>query len=170
MTNSLEFVDMEERHLPSVQAIYNYYVANTTISFHTQAQTLEEMRKNVINSNPRYRTYVIKRGETVIGYALFTKHKDKQAYDTTAEVTIYMDPNHIGQKIGPEVLAFLEGKALELGFHALVATVCTENERSIRMFERSGYVRCALFKEIGFKFDRWLDIASYQKILGNARQ
>lgn len=100
------------------------------------------------------------------GYALLTQHKNKQAYDVTAQATIDLDLNHVGKDAGPEAVAFLEKQARERGFHGPVATVCTENERSIKMFERLGYVKCALFREVGFKFGRRLDIASYQKIIG----
>ncbi|CAM4452699.1 L-amino acid N-acyltransferase YncA [Paenibacillus endophyticus] len=76
-----------------------------------------------------------------------------------------MDPDHVGKKVSTAAIRFLETQARELGFHVLVATICTKNERSIRMFERLGYEKSAHFKEIGNKFGRWLDIASYQKIL-----
>ncbi|MFB9326875.1 GNAT family N-acetyltransferase [Paenibacillus aurantiacus] len=156
----------EERHLTKVHDIYNYYVANTTISFHTEAVTREAMRANVRNPSPRYKTYVIEVEGEIAGYALFTQHKNKQAYDVTAEVTVYLAPEQVGKRIGPAAVAFLEEEARRIGFHTLVATICTENERSIRLFERLGYEKCAHFREIGYKFGRWLDIASYQKVLG----
>ncbi|TYP75587.1 GNAT family N-acetyltransferase [Paenibacillus methanolicus] len=156
----------EARHLTKARDIYNYYVANTTISFHTAEVTLDEMRVNVCNPNPRYKTYVIEVEGEMAGYALFTQHKNKQAYDVTAEVTVYLAPEQAGNRLGPSAVAFLEEEARKIGFHTLVATICTENERSIRLFERLGYEKCAHFKEVGFKFGRRLDIASYQKVLG----
>lgn len=167
MTMPVRMVEFEEElHLTKVHEIYNYYVANTTISFHTAAVTREEMRANVCNPNPRYKTYVIEDEGQVAGYALFTQHKNKQAYDVTAEVTVYLAPEQVGKRLGPAAVAFLEEEARRIGFHTLVATICTENERSIRLFERLGYEKCAHFKEVGYKFGRRLDIASYQKVLG----
>ncbi|MFC4100492.1 GNAT family N-acetyltransferase [Paenibacillus xanthanilyticus] len=156
----------EARHLTKVHEIYNYYVANTTISFHTAEVTRDEMRANVCHPNPRYKTYVIEVEGEMAGYALFTQHKNKQAYDVTAEVTVYVAPERMGNGIGPAAIMFLEAEARTIGFHTLVATICTENERSIRLFERLGYEKCAHFKEVGYKFGRRLDIASYQKVLG----
>jgi L-amino acid N-acyltransferase YncA len=161
----MQIIEIEEQHLQKVLDIYNYYVTHTTVSFHTVELTLDEMRKNVLHGNPRYKTYIFEDAGMTIGYALLTQHKNKQAYDVTAEVTIYLDPNHLGKKIGAMAIPFLETKAQELGFHVLVATICTENERSIKLFERLGYEKSAHFKEIGNKFGRWLDIASYQKII-----
>ncbi|WP_127507210.1 GNAT family N-acetyltransferase [Paenibacillus humicus] len=159
---------IEERHLRQALHTYNHYVLNTTISFHTEALSLEEMRANVMGGDPRYRTYIIEEEGAYVGYALLTRHKNKQAYDTTAEITIYLDPNHRGKGTGSRAVASLEEKAAGLGFHMLVATVCTENERSIALFERLGYEKCAHFRQVGRKFGRWLDIASYQKIVGSS--
>ncbi|SDX33096.1 GNAT family N-acetyltransferase [Paenibacillus sp. CF384] len=164
-TNMMRFDRMEERYLPQVLEIYNHYVVHTTVSFHTLPLTMDEIRANVLPANPLYCTYVCEEDGVIIGYGLLTQHKNKQAYNTTAEVTIYLAPEHLGKRIGAEMVALLESQAREREFHVLVATVCTENERSIRMFERLGYERAALFKEVGHKFGRWLDIASYQKIL-----
>ncbi|MCG7379201.1 N-acetyltransferase family protein [Paenibacillus sp. ACRSA] len=162
----MQLIEVSEQHLARLQAIYNYYVSHTTVSFHTEELTLDEMRSNVMNGHPRYQTYVIEERDVIIGYALLTQHKNKQAYDGTAEVTIYIDPDYVGSGIGTKALSALELQAKALDFHVLVATICTENERSIRLFERLGYEKCAHFKEVGYKFDRRLDIASYQKIIG----
>lgn len=166
MKKNFIFEEIQEKHLPKIRDIYDYYVLNTTISFHTEALTINEIRANVMNQNAKYKSYVIVEEESIKGYILITQHKNKQAYDDTAEVTIYLDPNHLGEGIGSVAIPFLEEAGRNHGFHVLIATICTENERSIRLFERHGYIKCAHFKEIGFKFGRRLDIASYQKIIG----
>ncbi|WP_046227845.1 GNAT family N-acetyltransferase [Paenibacillus dauci] len=168
MTMTIQFEPVQEQHLPAVLSIYNYYVLNTTISFHTEPLTLEQMRAQLINVPSHYKSYIIRNEESfaeIAGYILLTPHKSKQAYDTTAEVTIYLHPDQTGKGLGSQALHFLEKVAAESGFHVLVATVCTENVNSIRLFERNGYEKCAHFRQIGRKFDRWLDIASYQKIM-----
>ncbi|WP_169088410.1 GNAT family N-acetyltransferase [Paenibacillus sp. PL91] len=161
----LVFEEVQEEHLPWIRTIYNYYVQNSTISFHTEPLALDEIRANVMHPNPRYKSYVILEESELKGYILITQHKNKQAYDVTAEVTIYLDPAQLGQGTGSKAIAFLEEQGRASGFHVLIATICTENERSIRLFERHGYMKCAHFKEIGCKFGRKLDIASYQKII-----
>ena len=165
----MQMTEMKERHLPKVLAIYNYYVVNTTISFHTEPLSLDEMQQNTWNGHPRFKSYVMEEAGGMIGYALLAQHKNKQAYDVTAEITIYISPDHVGRQLGAEAVGFLEEQARQLGFHALVATICTENERSIRLFERLGYEKSAYFREVGRKFDRWLDVVSYQKIIGESK-
>lgn len=113
----------------------------------------------------RYKSYGIFENKEIIGYVLISQYKSKQAYDVCGEVTIYIKPNCLGQGIGKKALNFIEEVAREQGFHTLIATICMENTRSKSLFEKNGYEQCALFKEIGYKFDRRLDIGSFQKIL-----
>lgn len=163
--DSIHFELMSEEHLAGVTEIYNYFVKNSTISFHTEELTPEEMRDNVLNANPRFESFAIIQEQSLIGYVLITQHKKKQAYDISGEVTIYLKPDILGRGIGGKALHFIEGVARTNGFHSLVATVCSENERSRKVFERNGYTQCAHYKEIGIKFGRKLDILTFQKII-----
>jgi L-amino acid N-acyltransferase YncA len=163
--NELKFVDYSPVYLDHVRNTYNYYVEHTTISFDLQPYTPEQMTQIIVPLNSLYRTYVILANETYAGYVLITQHKKKPAYNVTGEVTIYLDPNHIGKGIGRPSLEFIENVARELSFHSLIATICSENEGSIRMFTKLGYEKVSHYKEVGYKFERWLDIVAYQKIL-----
>jgi L-amino acid N-acyltransferase YncA len=163
--DNLEFKEISDEYLPEVLKIYNYFVLNTTVSFHTEARTLAEIKESVMSKNPRYPTYMIEQENEIKGYVLITQHKNRQAYEGTGEVTIYLKPECGGQGIGGRALAFIEEIARKIGFHVLIATICTENERSKTLFEKNGYTQAAHFKEIGYKFGRRLDIWSYQKMM-----
>ncbi|MDN4619973.1 GNAT family N-acetyltransferase [Paenibacillus sp. PsM32] len=175
----VRFEPIEEQHLPEVLSIYNHYVEHTTVSFHTETLSLEQMRVQIMNVPTHYKSYVIidepssdtesassLSSSGIAGYILMTQHKNKQAYDVTAEVTVYLKPGQTGRGLGGKSLSFLEQAGIDSGFHVLIATVCTENVNSIALFERYGYEKCAHFREVGYKFGRRLDIASYQKIIG----
>lgn len=164
--SGLLFEEIKEVHLAEVQDIYNYYVVNTTVSFHTEPQSLAEMRRSVLNGDPRFKSYAILQENEMIGYVLITRHKNKQAYDTSGEISVYLKPGNEGKGLGGKALRFIEEEASRLGFHVLVATVCADNESSRRLFLKHGYEQSALFKEIGCKFGKWLDIVSYQKVIG----
>ncbi|MFD1888062.1 GNAT family N-acetyltransferase [Paenibacillus wenxiniae] len=185
MQTTLEFIPVQEQHVEQIVDIYNYYVLHTTVSFHTEPLTLEEMRAQLFDLPAHYCSYaIIERMDeldtdeqlavasdaayesSLLGYILLTRHKAKQAYDTTAEITIYLKPDQAGKGIGSRALVFIEQAAQQHGFHVLVATVCADNTSSIRLFERYGYEKCAHFREVGRKFDQWLDIVSYQKMIG----
>ncbi len=183
MQTTLQFVPVQEQHIEAILDIYNYYVLHTTVSFHTEPLTIEQMRAQLFDVPAQYCSYAIMEVQAeqledgqqenspeptsgLLGYILLTRHKAKQAYDTTAEITIYLKPDQTGKRIGSRALTFIEEAAPKQGFHVLVATVCSDNTSSIRLFERYGYEKCAHFREVGRKFDRWLDIVSYQKIVG----
>lgn len=163
--SGLSFPEIGEEHLPEVLGIYNYYVLNTTVSFHTEPLDMAEMRQSVCSGGARFKSYAIMDGAEMQGYVLIARHKNKQAYDISGELSVYLKPGCTGKGAGGKALHFIEQKAAELGFHVLVATVCADNERSRQLFLRNGYEQSAHFKEIGYKFGRWLDIVSYQKIL-----
>jgi L-amino acid N-acyltransferase YncA len=162
---AIAFEPIGQEHIGEVRDIYNDYVLNSTISFHTKELSMEEMRDSVLHPDPRFKSFVILQNDAICGYVLITRHKNKQAYDGSGEVTIYLKPECTGQGIDGLALDFIEEIAREQQFHTLVATVCVENGKSSSLFERKGYEPCAYYKEIGFKFGRRLDIRVFQKIL-----
>lgn len=161
----IEFKEMAEEYLPSVTDLYNHYVLHTTATFHTRPLSLNEMRSLVFFDNPRFKAFVILRAGVVCGYAIAAPFKRREAYDETAEVTVYLQPEITGQGIGSRAVQFIEDYAGANGFHALLALICGENTQSVRVFERNGYEKCAHYKEIGKKFGRRLDVVAYQKII-----
>lgn len=159
------FEKMNEHHLQAVQQIYSHYVQNTTATFHTQLPTPDQMRKIVFSDNEKYKTFVILAADEVCGYVLTARHKNREAYDKTAEVSIYLHPAFTGKGIGSLALIHIEAFARQQKLHVLVATICGENQPSIRLFARNGYEKCAHYKQVGEKFGQLLDIVAYQKIL-----
>ncbi len=163
--NKYRFEELKEEYLPEVASIYNYYVLNTSATFHAHPLSTDEMRELVFFESPRYKTYAIVDDHTLFGYLIITQHKKREAYDGTAEVTIYLKPEYTGKGIGSPALRFAEEVAKKFGIHVLVATICGENNMSIKLFEKNGFVKCAHYKEVGKKFGQWLDVVAYQKII-----
>jgi len=159
------FREMTEEYLDEVLQIYTHYVLNTTATFHARPLKSEEMREIVFFNNEKYKTFVMCDEAEVCGYVLITQHKKREAYDGTAEVTIYLKPSYIGKGLGSMAIKYIEEYARKQKFHVLVATICGQNEASIRLFENNGYFQCAHYKEVGQKFEKILDVVAYQKIL-----
>lgn len=157
--------DIKEWHLPKIQEIYNYYVLNTINTFHTHALSIEEIKEMVFLEKPKYKTFVINKNNDICGYMTLTQHKKREAYDDTAEVTIYLKHGVIGKGIGSLGIQYIEKYAKTNSFHVLIASICGENKKSIKLFERNGYKKCAHYKEIGKKFGQLLDVVAYQKII-----
>ncbi len=163
--NNVIFDEIKEEHLEEVLKIYTHYVLNTNATFHAHALSKEEMRELVFFENLKYKTFVIKSADTICGYVILTQHKKREAYDGTAEVTIYLKPDFIGIGIGSQAVSFIEDIARQHNIHVLIATICGENSKSINLFERSGFSKCAHYKEVGKKFGQLLDVVAYQKII-----
>jgi L-amino acid N-acyltransferase YncA len=99
------------------------------------------------------------------GFCYISQYKKRQAYDRTAEVSLYLKPEYTGMGIGKLALGFLEKVAIEKGISVLIGIISGDNENSIKLFEKQGYDKCAHYKQVGEKFNKILDVVSYQKIL-----
>ncbi|UVI27989.1 GNAT family N-acetyltransferase [Paenibacillus spongiae] len=161
--NNKSMVDYNESYLEQARGTYNYYVENTTVSFDLEPVTAEQMHQLIKPMNERYRTLIIQSDGQYAGYILFTQHKKKAAFQVTAEVTIYLDPAFGRRGIGSYAIPYVEQLAREQNIHSFVATICSENEGSIRLFGKLGYMQCAHYREVAYKFGRWLDLLSFQK-------
>jgi L-amino acid N-acyltransferase YncA len=157
--------ELREEQLPGIMEIYNYYVLNTTATFHAHPLTIDEMKELVFFVSPKYKTFAIMNDHNLCGYVILTQHKKREAYDGTAEVTVYLKPDCIGKGLGSLAVKHIEEIAKQRNIHVLVATICGENDKSIKLFEKNGYFKCAHYKEVGKKFEQLLDVVAYQRII-----
>jgi len=162
------FSDVTPAHLPVLAEILNYYVLNSTVTFHKELLTAEDMREKVFFPQPYYRSFIIEEGSAVIGYCAVSQWKKQEAYRHTAEINIYLRPEYVGKGIGSAAVQYLEQFARANDIHNLIAGLCSENEPSKRLFEKNGYAHCATFREVGSKFGRILDVIYLQKMLDQA--
>lgn len=145
--------------------VYNHYVETTTATFQTSPVTPDEWAAESTGGEPgRHGAWAVDDDGAFAGYVLVTPFKSRCAYRDTAEVTVYLAPGRTGRGLGREALAFADDHARAAGLHALLAVVCAENDASLRAFERAGYERCALLREVGSKFGRLLDVVYLEKL------
>ncbi len=164
------FVEVRDEHWPALCDIYNHYVVHSTATFHSQPFTVAAFRDLLTFPNPRHRAFVALAGGEVCGYCVVSQHKNREAYDDTAEVSVYVRPDCLRRGIGAAAVDHMEEHARRAGLHALIATICSDNTPSIALFAGKGYVQCAHFREVGTKFGRRLDVVCYQKLLASAAQ
>jgi L-amino acid N-acyltransferase YncA len=162
---NLKLIDLQERDFGIVKEIYDYYILNSTATFHTEKITIEELRNTILINHPKYKACLIDYKGEICGYCYISQYKKRQAYDRTAEITIYLKPDYFGLGIGKEVLHRLEMIAGENNICVLIGIISGDNLASIRLFEKCGYEKCAHFKKVGKKFDKIIDVVAYQKIL-----
>jgi L-amino acid N-acyltransferase YncA len=157
------FNTINEPDLTIVKEIYDWYIENSTATFHTEPITIDQLMEFIYVNHPVYSSYLIYEGKEVVGFCFLTNFKKRQAYDRTAELTIYLKPEFCNQGIGSIALVYLENKAKENGIKNLIGVISGDNTGSIRLFEKSGFLKCAHYKNVGEKFNKVLDVVSYQK-------
>lgn len=158
--------DCEEADINSVTHIYNHYIKHTTITFEEVEINPTEMDVRIKNIQSLFPFLVCEDAGAIIGYAYASKWKDRSAYRHTAEVTIYLHPNDLGKKIGQLLYAELFSQLQQKNFHVLLACIARPNPASIRLHEKFGFMQAAQFKEVGFKFNQWLDVGYWSKTIG----
>lgn len=159
----VEFSPVKDTDLAAILAIYNHYILNSTATFHSEKLSEKDLGEFLFISHPKYPSFLISDKGEVIGYCFLTQYKKRQAYDRSAELSIYLKPEYTGKGIGLAALSHLEAAAKKAGIHVLVGTICGENQASIRLMEKAGFSKCAHLKKIGEKFGKVLDVVMYEK-------
>lgn len=162
---NIQLVPVREQHFERIREIYQYYVDHSTATFHTGNVTADELKEKILVGHKKYKSFVIEVDGVICGYCYFSQYNKRQAYDRTAEVSIYLDAAFKGKGIGKVVLKELEHIAAQVGIVVLLAIITGDNVHSIRSFGAAGYTKCADLKEVGEKFGKLLDVVFYQKIL-----
>lgn len=162
---NVRLINLEEAHFPIVKDIYDYYIVHSTATFHTEKITISELKESILVGHPRYKSFLIDYQGEISGYCYISQYKKRQAYDRTAEVTIYLKPEYAGKGIGKETIKRLENVARDSGICVLMGIISGDNEASIALFEKCGYEKCAHFKKVGEKFNQIIDVVAYQKII-----
>lgn len=164
---NIEFFDLTESDLELVKVIYDYYIENSTATYYTEKITVDELKEFIPVQHKKYKSFLIKVDSQPCGFCYISQYKKRQAYDRTAEVSLYLKTEYTGRGIGKIVLAYLEEVAKANGISVLIGIISGDNETSIKLFEKNGYEKCAHYKQVGEKFNKILDVVSYQKILQN---
>lgn len=151
--------------IPSLCGIYNHYIAHTAITFEESPVSVTDMQKRVENTMQLFPWLVYEENEKILGYAYASKWKDRSAYQYTAEVTVYLHPEHCGKGIGSILYTSLIEQLANKNIHSLLACIAIPNIASEKIHEQFGFRQVAHFREVGFKFGRWLDVGYWQKNL-----
>jgi phosphinothricin acetyltransferase len=105
---------------------------------------------------------VVDRGGACVGYAYASTYRPRPAYRFTCEDSLYLAPEEQGKGLGTELLGRLIEASRTFGFRQVVAVITAERANSIRLHEKHGFAHIGRHPQLGFKFDRWLDIVHMQ--------
>lgn len=149
-----------------INGIYNHYVAHSTCTFQTEPETLAGREAWFTRHEPAFHPItVIERGGEVMGWASLSPYHSRCGYRLTVEDSVYLRHDQIGRGMGRALLADLCERAGSLGHHTIIAGVSGDQEASVALHEKLGFVRVAHLREVGFKFDRWLDVIYLQRMV-----
>ncbi len=154
--------------LPALTDIYNYYVVHTAVTFDLSPLTPEQRRPwfDAHETAGRYRLLVATNTvDRIVGYATTSPWRPKAAYQTTVESSVYCDPAAVGRGYGRALYAALFDAIADEDVHQIVAGVSLPNAASIGLHERCGFERVGVFASVGRKFDRYWDVAWFQRPL-----
>jgi L-amino acid N-acyltransferase len=153
-----------ELDLGAITDIYNDAILNTTATFDTEVKTLEERVQWFRNHDKTHPVIVAQIDGNVVGWASLSKWSDRCAYDSTAEVSVYVHQDYRDKGIGKRLMEVITLEGKERGLHTLISRITEGNEKSIYLHERLGFTHIGTLKEVGKKFGKLLDVHMLQKV------
>ena len=154
--------------LPAILAISNWAAEHTAANFAIEPETLQSWQDDWRRTHERLPWFVAVDGDDVVGFAKAGPWKGRCAYHFTAEVTVYIHPNHHGHGIAKALYGRLIPVLKSQGYCTLLAGITIPNAASVRLHESFGFRRVALLERVGWKFDRWHDVGYWELVLHDA--
>ena len=156
----------EEKDLPAILAIYNDVIVNTTAVYdyepHTPAMRLAWFN---VKKEQGFPVFVAVENGKVLGLSSIGPFRAWAAYQFSVENSIYVAADARGKGIGKMLMPPIIDAARQLGMHTMLAGIDASNEASIQLHKDFGFEEVAHFKQVGWKFGRWLDLKFLQLII-----
>ncbi len=153
----------------AIAAIYNHYILNTTISFEEEVVNGADMAARIADIQQAGLPWIVLEiGDAIVGYAYATKWRTRRAYRYAVESSVYLDKDRGGKRYGTALYAYLLEQLRQRGCHMVIGGVAQPNPASVALHEKFNFRKVALFSEVGFKFERWIDVAYWELRLQDA--
>ena len=149
----------------AIRAIYNREVTGSTVTFDLRPRSLEDQQEWLEAHAGAHPAVVAAAGDTVLGFGSLSPYRDRPAYATSVEDSVYVDASARGQGAGKLLLAELVRLAGLHGFHTVMGRIVGGHEASIALHRACGFALVGIEREVGRKFGRWLDVVVMQHLL-----
>ena len=163
----LQIRPASEKDQPEILAIYNDAVLHTTATFDTEPRSMDSQMEWFRKHKSNHPVLIAEKDGKIIGWASLSPWSDRCAYDTTVEVSVYLEPASRGKGIGAELLNAVTKEGGKSNNHTVLSRITSDNLASIRIHEKAGYKTVGIMKEVGFKFGKFLDVTMMQYIYSN---
>jgi phosphinothricin acetyltransferase len=149
----------------AIREIYNLEVTTSTATFDLVPRSLEEQQAWLTERSGARAVLVAERAGMVCGFASLSPYRDRPAYSTTVEDSVYVHREHQGAGVGRALLSELVSVATAHGFHACMARIVGGHEASIALHQGCGFEVVGTEREVGRKMGRWLDVVVMERLL-----
>jgi L-amino acid N-acyltransferase len=151
-----------------IREIYNLEVTTSTVTFDLVPRSLEDQVAWIEQRSGTHAALVAVDDGTVVGFGSLSAYRNRAAYNTTVEDSVYVHRDHRGAGIGRLLLENLVSTARQHGFHSVIARVVGGHEASIALHTSLGFSLVGTEREVGRKFNRWLDAVVLQLLLDSS--
>lgn len=153
--------------LPALLDIYNYEVVNGVATLDLAPKTLQERQAWMDSHNVENHPLILAEEDNVIlGYASLSTYREKEAYRSTVELSVYVHPDHRGKGVASAMMdALLEEARRDQRTHTVVSVITSGNQASTRLHEKFGFTYCGRIQEVGWKNGQLQDIDNWQLIV-----
>lgn len=148
-----------------IAAIYNRHVEETVVTFEETPVGVPQMAGRIAEVTQQFPWLTYEENGAVLGYAYATRWKERSAYRFCVETTIYLAPEAIGRGIGTRLYRVLIDELRGRGIHSAIGGIALPNPASVALHEKVGFEPIGTFKEVGWKFGRWVDVGYWELIL-----
>ncbi len=152
--------------LPRINEIYNHFVLHSTCTYQETPVTPESRADWFHVQGERHPVTVAEAGGTVVGWGALSPFHTRSAYRFSTENSIYVDQAWHRRGVGARLLGDLVSRGEALGHHTIIAGIDGEQAASVALHARFGFEHVARLRDVGFKFNRWLDVIYMQRMLG----
>lgn len=149
----------------AIASIYNHYVERTIVTFEERAVSTAEMAERVAGIAARYPYLVAESDGRVVGFAYANRWHERCSYRLSVETTIYVEPASTGAGRGTALYGRLLEALAQAGYHCAIGGIALPNAASVALHEKLGFTQVACFREVGRKFERWIDVGYWQRLL-----
>jgi len=153
--------------LPALLDIYNHYVRETAITFDIEPHTMAQRQAwlSGFSASGRYQCFVAETGGKAVGWASSHRYNERAAYETTVASSVYLAPQATGRGLGRRLYATLLEALSGEDVHRVFVGITLPNEASVRLHQSFGYEPVGIYREVGRKFGRYWDVATFLKVI-----
>ena len=166
MANQVTVRHATEADVAAINEIYNYYILNSVATFDIEPQTLDEKLRWFRETKHPHCIFVAEEGGEAVGFACLRRFREKAAYDLTIENSVYVHHEKHGRGIGTLLMDRLVEAGRANGFHSIMARISLPNDVSVKLHEAAGFTSAGVERQVGYKFERWIDVLIMQLVLG----